>query len=396
MTGRTGPGAASTPDVVALRDVAEDSGFIEAWLALLQDLPASSYFQTPDWVVTWWRHVGRPPTKVAVWRDATGQPDAVVTLSDRRERAHPRLPIRIRFMSNAGSGRPYSADHCGWAVRADRLSDVRAWLSQEARRRPLLLRHLDVETGVPCVPRHARMVFTNPCPRVATATDVSRLNISANFRQQLRRYRRKLDAAGATFRWVAPDEMTPQDIDVLWSLHQSRRSLLDRPSSFRMQQSAELHRDLVRVAGPGRGPSMLLAEHDGTPIGAVYGFLWRDTFFYYQGGWLADWAPMRLGMALHAEAITSAHARGVRTYDLLRGSEDYKYRFGARDRVDEAWLLPRGVSGRLLDLKYRLIQGSGPGQVRGIAGTPRRLPVKRAHPSPSPADDEVPVRGKPG
>ena len=99
---------------------------------------------------------------------------------------------------------------------------------------------------------------------------------------------------------------------------------------------------------------LLVAERDNAAIGVIYGFLWGEVFAYFQSGWEPEWAAANLGTVLNNEAIAAARAAGARVYDFLRGAEAYKYRFGATDRVDETWLVPRGSSGRLLDLRYRL------------------------------------------
>jgi CelD/BcsL family acetyltransferase involved in cellulose biosynthesis len=57
---------------------------------------------------------------------------------------------------------------------------------------------------------------------------------------------------------------------------------------------------------------------------------------------------------LVSETIRLAGSAGAKVFDFLRGAEAYKYRFGATDRVDQTWLVPRGAGGRLLDLRYRV------------------------------------------
>ena len=99
---------------------------------------------------------------------------------------------------------------------------------------------------------------------------------------------------------------------------------------------------------------MVLAERDGQPVGVLYGFRWRDVFAYYQTGWEPEWAAANLGTVLVSEAIRLAGQAGARVFDFLRGAESYKYRFGAVDRIDETWLVPRGAHGRLLGLQYRV------------------------------------------
>jgi CelD/BcsL family acetyltransferase involved in cellulose biosynthesis len=61
-----------------------------------------------------------------------------------------------------------------------------------------------------------------------------------------------------------------------------------------------------------------------------------------------------MGSVLTYQAIRLAAEAGARTLDLLRGTEPYKYRFGAVDHHDGTWLVPRGPAGLLLAARYRL------------------------------------------
>jgi CelD/BcsL family acetyltransferase involved in cellulose biosynthesis len=98
---------------------------------------------------------------------------------------------------------------------------------------------------------------------------------------------------------------------------------------------------------------MVLAIHEGRPIGIAYGFVWRDTFYSYQGGWDAAWAHLSLGTVLENETIRIARLQGLHCIDFLRGREPYKYRFGGVDKMDESWLVPRGFSGWLIGRKFQ-------------------------------------------
>ena len=100
-----------------------------------------------------------------------------------------------------------------------------------------------------------------------------------------------------------------------------------------------------RVAA--RPPWSLAAE--GQIVGVLYGFWWRDTFAAYQQGWDREFARDALGNVLVLHALEFATEHGARTFDFLRGTEPYKYRFGARDESDLTWLVPRGRAGVLLE-----------------------------------------------
>jgi CelD/BcsL family acetyltransferase involved in cellulose biosynthesis len=327
-------------------------GVVDDWrrLAAAGD---SSYFVSPDWVLGWWEALGGGVEgEVAIWRDRSGALEAVVPVARVRQRLHPRVPVAVGACTNLGSGAG-AADHCGWPVAPGRAEAVRAWIARKAASGPLLLHDLDPELGVPFVPAGARRVGVSACPRLAIPPPGQELELSGKFRKQLRAYARKLEQQGIAFRWVGGEQMTEDLLETVYRLHERRWSLVGGTSSFDRGR-AGLQRRLIARGGPGRGPAVVLAERDGQAVGVLYGFLWRDVFAYYQTGWEPEWAAANLGTVLVSEAIRLAGSAGARVFDFLRGAEAYKYRFGATDRVDETWLVPRGARGRLLDLRYRV------------------------------------------
>jgi CelD/BcsL family acetyltransferase involved in cellulose biosynthesis len=97
-----------------------------------------------------------------------------------------------------------------------------------------------------------------------------------------------------------------------------------------------------------------VARHDRDIVGVLYGFWWRDTFAGYQSGWDRRYVRDGLGNVLVLQALERAAEQGARTFDFLRGTEPYKYRFGACDRWDRTWLVPHGPSGAALSARDRL------------------------------------------
>ena len=77
----------------------------DEWLGLAARLDETSYFQTPDWVLSWWETIAlRPPTQAVTWRGTTGRLEALVLLSRAREPLHGRLPMKFPVYVNSGSG----------------------------------------------------------------------------------------------------------------------------------------------------------------------------------------------------------------------------------------------------------------------------------------------------
>jgi CelD/BcsL family acetyltransferase involved in cellulose biosynthesis len=337
---------------------AHELAAIEAeWRALAVSQRATSYFVSPDWVLSWWETQGSDlQVEAGVWRDDAGRLAAVVPLARRPHRLHPRTPMTVPAWTNLGSG-VGAADHCGWAVRAAQAADVRAWIAAKQETGSMLLDSLDPDTGSAFVPPGAWPVASSACPRLAIPASPDEIGGSAKFRKQLRAYGRKIEKLGVTFRWVPPAQMTADVLDIVLDLHEKRCAAAGWASMF-TRERAGLHRALIERSTAAGGPAAILGERDGRPVAALYGFRWREVFAYYQTGWEAELdgvslASANLATVLVAQAIRLAGADGATVFDFLRGAEAYKYRFGAQDRVDETWLLPVGLGGRLLRAKFR-------------------------------------------
>lgn len=338
----------TVPAASALPVVVHDPVELEKLAPTWRELAASggaSYFATPDWVLSWWEALGTAApgrATVLVWRGPDGEPDAIVPLLNTRQPLHPRLPSGARCLTVLGSGAA-AADHCGFAVAPRRADDVRAWFEAAGRRHTLWLPNLDTETGAAYVPPGARLVERTACPTMPA--DPERIG-SARFRKDLRHYGRRLAAEGVRFRFVAPGELDGQLFDALLALHARRQEAIGRATTFTEDRKA-FHLALMSRSAPGRGPCATVAEGPDGPVGVLYGFLWGDTFSYYQTGWDMSYARLSLGTVLVAETVGFVRDAGATVFDFLRGAEEYKYRFGAVDRHDTTWLAGSGL-GRVL------------------------------------------------
>jgi CelD/BcsL family acetyltransferase involved in cellulose biosynthesis len=335
------------PEVIDLERFAPEQGWLE-----LAERHGDSYFQTPDWVLSWWETLaGRPRTSVAAWRGASGELDALVVLSRDRERLHRRLPLAVPVYANAGSG-VGDADHCAWLVPATHYAAVARWLDDTIGGSALLVRGAAPDWPAAMLPAGARTVVRTPCPQVALPAAPATGQPSKELVKQLRRFTRRLERKGVRFEWVAPPGVDEPLLEALFELHAKGREGRT-PGSFRTGHMP-FHRRLCSLAAPGRGPGAVVARRGEQIVGVLYGFWWRDTFAGYQSGWDRQYARDALGNVLVLHALEFAADHGARRFDFLRGPEPYKYRFGARDEWDRTWLVPRGPAGALLVMRYQL------------------------------------------
>ena len=328
------------------------SDIVTRWRALALELEGTSYFQTPDWIVGWWRTVAsRPLTSLALWPNPDGTLRAVVALSRMAYRLDRRLPFSVPVLANSGTG-PGDADHCGPLVDPRACQDVAAWLSDAAARSTLLLCSADAASDLPR-PEGSRLIATTKCPRLHIGDAAAPVGRSANFRRQLGRFERQLQHAGVTFAWQAPGEVDGATVDALLDLHAKRRDAVHGSSSLGDGHRALLE-FLVSTATAGCGPAAAIARSGRRTVGVLLGFRWKETFSAYQSGWDPAYGASSLGSVLVHHAIRTVATDGVRTFDFLRGAEPYKYRFGAVDSFDHSYLLAHGFSGRAVELEQCL------------------------------------------
>ena len=180
---------------------------------------------------------------------------------------------------------------------------------------------------------------------------------SSNFRQQMRRARRKLEKDGGTFRVAGAPEEIERDLVHFERLHNARWDW--RGGSSALPPGAlEMLADAGRALGPERFQLVSL-EIDGKVINSHLFLSAGREISYWNGGFDDDFASYKPSLVGLVEAIRMGLAQGRTRFDLGPGAQEYKSRFS--DQHDEViWqsLMPRGA-------RYVLARGLyAPAQLR--------------------------------
>lgn len=111
-------------------------------------------------------------------------------------------------------------------------------------------------------------------------------------------------------------------------------------------------------------------------------FRYRERVFYYNGGYRADaeqYTELPPGTLLIANALKSAHDRGLRSFDFLRGDEPYKALWASERQPLYHVVVPMGWRGRLaaaaIQARWRLRRSPA---ARRVHATITRLVRRRA------------------
>ncbi len=164
---------------------------------------------------------------------------------------------------------------------------------------------------------------------------------SRNFRSQLGRRRRKLEREhDLAFRMTTDAGRLDADFETFFGLHDERWT--DRGgSSSGSEEVRGFHREFAAAALEQGWLRLWIAEADGAPAAAWYGWRIGGRYCYSLSGLSKDYEPLALGTVLLAHTIEQAAAEGAEVYDMMWGDEAYKQRFETDRRDAATWVLGR-------------------------------------------------------
>lgn len=375
------PAAAEPPLVV--ETVTDPAGFAalrEEWTELLEASAADCLFLTWEWLHTWWRHLGggRRPALLTARRG--GRLAALAPLSQPAGSWGQVAPGSLRAL---GIGR-VGSDYLDLIVRAgDEEAAVEALAGHLAGRRAVVeLRQVPrAASAAGALAERLRRrgwrsieQLTHVCPWVEPAGGswegyLAGLGSShrANFRRRLRRLHRDFEV-----RFERVDSKTGLDaaFGALVALHHLRWRDRGGSDAFDDPAVVGFHRELTRVALDRGWLRLHVLRLDGRPAAALYGFLYRGRFLYYQSGFDPAFSEWAVGLVTMGLAIRSAIADGAAEIDLLHGGEAYKFLWADRTReLVRLELYPPSPSG-LVRLGLRRGVRRAKDRLRGWLGIP--------------------------
>jgi CelD/BcsL family acetyltransferase involved in cellulose biosynthesis len=289
-------------------------------------------FQTPMWLLPWWRHFGSNDLSVIVSRSG----DTVEAIAPlyvlRDDDSDESLGLFL------GTGISDYLDVIGDAsLVIDEMSKLNCqlWDLQQLQPSSSML-------NVPLPDGFSENVEDQEaCPVLPLGTNFEKLG-STHFQKKLRYYRRQLERTG-DIRIETPTAETLDDLlTSLFDLHAARWKRRDLPGLLADDATQQFHRDTARRM-LGAGMLRMYATRIDDRIAAVfYGFALNGIVYYYLSGYDPDLEKLSIGTILVAHAVEQAVLDGATTFDFLRGAEEYKYAWGATDRMNRRRQLFKG------------------------------------------------------
>ncbi len=298
------------------------------WLDLCRRAPGTTPFQTPMWLLPWWRAFGSDELVVITGRDGVRleslAPLTILRDGDSGESLGLLLGTGITDYLDVVGSADALVDQLGWL-------DCQAWDFQQLRPSSPLL--------VASIPRDwSDQTFDqDPCPILSLAEaneDLHNLT-SPHFRKKIRYYRRALERSGAVLYETATPETLDEFLSALYKLHKARWQQKNLEGVLGDDAVQQFHREVARGMLETDALRMYAIRLDGRIVAVFYGFSLGRTVYYYLSGYDPQLERLSIGTLLVAHAVEQAVLAGAHTFDFLRGAEEYKYAWGAKDRINQ-------------------------------------------------------------
>jgi len=326
-----------------LRSQEELAAIAAEWATLWACVPEATPFQSPLWLLPWWRHFspGKLQT-VAVRRDRQLVGLAPLYLEENGCRGR-LLPLGISLsdyldflLEPAWRAQAFAAIF----ERITRACPGAAWSLEEL---PVTAHALmaDCASGLA-----SHVEPQSACPVLTLHNDLKSTIPGRKYRKVRMAWNRARRRGAVEIAAIDPDQ-TSGFLETLFELHGRRWQSRGETGVLASEQVRRFHRDVAPALLQAGIAQLWQLRIGGRTAGAYYGFLHGDRTYAYLGGFDPAFDHESPGTILIAHAIEAAIRAGAREFDFLRGREAYKYDWGATDRLTYRRIIAPSGAGAL-------------------------------------------------
>jgi len=334
-------------ETIVLRRPEELEDWRAEWLSLWRRCPSATPFQTPAWLVAWWRHLGDGELCTLALR-RSGRLVALAPLYARGTPGSARR--RFLLLGSGASDRLDLLAEPGDARSA--AAAALAWLSEHESPETCELEELPPSSGWLLAPAPEGWTaeserMPEPSPRLALPTEPEGLEekVPAHRLARLRQERRRAARAGALELRRAREHDVGEIGESFLRLHRARWRARGLPGVTSLPAVCAFLREALRELERMGALRLYALDLDRRTIGALLAFAAHGSVSFYLSGFDPRFAALSPGSLLVGHAIEESVREGAREFDFLRGAEPYKYRWGARDEWNHRRVFRRASAG---------------------------------------------------
>jgi CelD/BcsL family acetyltransferase involved in cellulose biosynthesis len=322
-----------------IEDVERFTALTAEWNELLGASTSDCPFLTAEWLQAWWAHVAGDRTLHIV----------TVRAEDLRLIAVAPLMVverslgmfrRLEFLGTGYAGSDYLDVIVRRGHEREGLQALVATIRQE--KAVLCLNHVaDASFALVLGERLAQEGWTSRrtpasvCPVVPLAghtwdSYLASLGAShrANFRRRLRTLTNRFDLR---FELVASEPARAEALTALVRFHDQRFGA-NGSTAFMSPALCAFHDDATKRARDQGWLRLFVLRLDGTAAAVMYGFSSNRHFFFYQHGFDSQYESLSVGVVLMGLTIQAALEEKALEFDMLYGTEAYKWLWARDER----------------------------------------------------------------
>lgn len=160
-------------------------------------------------------------------------------------------------------------------------------------------------------------------------------------RREISRKLRRAEAAGMQTRITRPEDDLQEAVQTFLDLLQ--KSTFEKRDWLNDGRRA-VFQEVAKAASESGTLQLMFTELEDRPAAAIFNFDYKNRIWVYNSGLdPALFSSLSPGVVLTATAIEQAIQLGRAEFDFLRGSEEYKYRFGAVDTRIYRLMIDRSI-----------------------------------------------------
>ena len=317
-------------DTVVMRGISELRTIEQAWWLLWERCSRRTPFQSPGWLLPWYRAF-RPgePVAFAFW-----QAGRLVGIAPFYAK-HETYGFHLQPFGTPVSDFLDILAEPGWEDRVVEAFAVA--LAAETGWSTVTFDELAPDaTALRLKTLHACTAFEQIASTCPVLTLERKVPVESNLPPHMRRNLRKAHHRAARrgeVRFILADEGTAQcTFDRLVDLHAARWRARDQAGVLAGERIRQFHADVINVLYPKGVARVYELRIAGQTAAAYYGFQDSGRAYAYLSAFDLRFARESPGSLLLGHVIADSIGADVREFHFLRGSETYKYAWGADDR----------------------------------------------------------------
>jgi CelD/BcsL family acetyltransferase involved in cellulose biosynthesis len=318
-----------------LTSLAQVNAVRRQWSELCSASPLATPFQSPAWVLPWWKHLGEGELLLLAIRD----PGKLVGIAPFVFVEKPGFGRRLLLV---GSGvtdymdilvdEP-SAKEALLATVAyleARAGDCVEWDFQQLRASSPLL------NMAPPLEWRSQLTVQEVCPALPLPAAPAHLGrvVPKHMLEKLAYYRRRLQTLHPARIELADSKSLEELLENFLVLHRQRWAAQGQPGMLAGEALESFHRDVATACLASGSLRLFGLRINGRIEATLYALADNRRIYFYLSGFNPELAAFSPGTLLIGHAIEQAIAEGATHFDFLRGREAYKYMWGARGQLN--------------------------------------------------------------